>query len=30
MELVKHRFVTEATPVIGEKVAKRAERDLLG
>lgn len=30
MELVKERFVADAIPVVGEKVAKRAERDLLG
>ncbi len=30
MKLVKQRFVTEASPLVGEKVAKRAERDLLG
>jgi hypothetical protein len=30
MTLVKSRFVAEATPVVGEKIAKRAERDLLG
>lgn len=28
--LVKQRFVSEATPVVGERAAKRAERDLLG
>lgn len=28
--LVQKRFVSEATPVVGEKAAKRAERDLLG
>jgi hypothetical protein len=28
--LVKKRFVSEAAPVVGEKAAKRAERDLLG
>jgi hypothetical protein len=27
---VRERFVEEATPLIGEKIAKRAERDLLG
>jgi len=30
MKLVQSRFVAEATPVVGDKVAKRAERDLLG
>jgi hypothetical protein len=30
MRLVRNRFVSEATPVVGERVAKRAERDLLG
>jgi hypothetical protein len=28
--LVQKRFVTDATPLVGEKIAKRAERDLLG
>lgn len=28
--LVRERFVTEATPLVGEMIAKRAERDLLG
>jgi len=30
MTLVKNRFVAEVTPLVGEKIAKRAERDLLG
>ena len=30
MKLVQTRFVAEATPVVGEKAAKRAERDLFG
>jgi hypothetical protein len=30
MKLVQSRFVSEATPVVGEKAAKRAARDLLG
>jgi hypothetical protein len=30
MKLVAERFVSEATPVVGEKAAKRAQRDLLG
>lgn len=30
MKLVADRFVAEATPVVGEKAAKRAQRDLLG
>jgi hypothetical protein len=30
MKLVAERFVAEATPVVGQKAAKRAERDLLG
>lgn len=29
-KLVTDRFVTEATPVVGEKAAKRAQKDLLG
>lgn len=29
-KLVTERFVTEATPVVGEKAAKRAQKDLLG
>jgi hypothetical protein len=29
-KLVGQRFVAEATPVVGEKAAKRAEKDLLG
>jgi hypothetical protein len=30
MQIVKDKFVSEATPLVGEKVAKRALRDLLG
>jgi hypothetical protein len=30
LKLVQNRFVAEATPVVGEKAAKRAARDLLG
>lgn len=29
-KLVRTRFVAEATPVVGEQAAKRAERDLIG
>ena len=28
--LVEDRFVEDATPVVGEKIAKRAAKDLLG
>lgn len=30
MQLVEKRFVAEATPVVGEKAARRAAKDLLG
>lgn len=30
LSLVKSRFISEVTPLVGEKIAKRAERDLLG
>jgi hypothetical protein len=30
LELVKERFVAEASPLVGERVAKRTERELLG